>query len=337
MISFFFVKVLLQRNDAYGLSVRPSTSPSKQQSSPRSATRQTKHKQQPRARRHSLDSKNSGSYISERRENGLAKTYAVSKIKHKDDKRMSKTREHAGMSTPRSLDEDSLSSIRSAHHLEATRKSKKEVEKRTGEHKHHESKHKDFYAESLSSRNSKNSNNEAKHQVQEEKLMPAETRPKSAKNLKTRRDFELESVSSIQTARSFENDTRQRSEKLQTQKRSRSTKKDKSGKQAWRVKSENKKESRRISRDTERSSEGQPERGRSPTPEMRTAGQSRRHHLDITTGSNNPLATGPYPRRTPFLGGTMFGRAAYDPARYSDVGELLSSSRSFATWGDRGF
>ena len=310
--------------------MRPGTSPSKQQSSPKSATRQTKLKQQPRARRHSLDSKNSGSYISERRENRLAKTYAVSKTKHKNDKRMSKTREHlGGMSSPRSLDKDSLSSIRSAHHLEATRKSKKEVEKRTAEHKYRESKHKDFYAESLSSRNSKSSNKEAKHN--EEKLIPAETRLKSAKNLKTR-DFEHESVSSIQSARSFENDIRQRSEKLRTQRRSRSTKDDKSRKQAWRVKSEDKGGPRRISRETERSSEDRPEGGRSPTPEMRTAGQSRRHHLDITTGSNNPLATGPDPRRTP-----IFGRAAYDPSRYSDVGESLSSSRSFATWSDRGF
>lgn len=53
------------------------------------------------------------------------------------------------------------------------------------------------------------------------------------------------------------------------------------------------------------------ERGRSPTPEMRTAGQSRRHHLDITTGSNNPLST--------------YDRIAYDPTRYSDVSGSLTS------------
>ena len=259
----------------------------------------------------------------------------MSKIKNKDDKLASKKPAHVGMSPPRSLDEDSLFSIRSAHHLESTRKSKKEVEKRAGEHEHHEGKHMDLYARSVSSRNSQSSSNyKAKHK--EEKLIPAETRPKSAKNRKSRRDFEQESVSSIQSARSFENITRQRSEKLQSKKRSRSTKNDKSGKQAWREKVEDKRGSRRISRDTDKSNEDRPDRGRSPTPEMRTAGQSRRHHLDITTGSNNPLATGPDPRRMPFLGGATFERTAYDPAKYSDVGESLTSSRSYATWSDRG-
>ena len=240
------------------------------------------------------------------------------------------------MSPPRDLDEDSLFSIRSAHHLESTKKSKKEVKKRAGEHKHHEGKHKDLYAESVSSRNSQSSSNYYKAKRKEEKLIPAETRPKSAKNLKSQSDFEQESVSSIQSARSFESIIRARSEKLQSKKRSRSSKNDKSGKQAWREKAEDKRGSRRISRDTDRSNEDRPDRGRSPTPEMRTAGQSRRHHLDITTGSNNPLATGPDPRRMPFLGGATFERTAYDPAKYSDVGESLTSSRSCATWSDRG-
>jgi hypothetical protein len=227
-----------------------------------------------------------------------------------------------------------MSSIRSANYLETTRKLKKGGEKRTGENKHHESKHKDFYAESVSSRNSQRINNETKHN--KDKLIPAVTsvtRPKSAKNLTTERYLEKESVSSIHSARSFENKTRKRSEKL-TEKRSRSIKNDKSSKEAWKYKTEETRGPRRISRYTERSSAHIRERGRSPTPEMRTAGQSRRHHLDITTGSHNPLATGPDPRK--ILGSMEYERVAYDPSRYSDVGESRTSSRSFATWSDRG-
>ena len=312
--------------------MRRSTSPGMQQSSPRNTTPKAKHRRPQGARRHSLDSRHSygsSSHISERREKELAKTYNLSKSKHKHEKLVSKTRPTRISSPRRSLNEESSSSIRSAHHLEATKKLTKGVDKRYGENKHQKNKHKDFYAESVSSRHSQSTNNETKHK--KEKLIPADTRPKSAN---ARRDLEKESTSSIYSARSFENKTGKISEKLPTEKRSRSIKKDKNPKQAWKDKTKETSGSRRISRDTERSSGNSRERGRSPTPEMRTAGQSRRHHLDITTGSNNPLASGPDPRQ--ILGSLEYERVAYDPSRYSDVGESLASSRSYASWNDRG-
>ena len=77
------------------------------------------------------------------------------------------------------------------------------------------------------------------------------------------------------------------------------------------------------------------ERGRSPTPEMRHVGQSRRHHLDVTTGSSNPLASSVDLYRTRTLGKgsetQQKQRGSYDPSRYSDTGDSFSSSRTATT------
>ena len=212
----------------------------------------------------------------------------------------------------RSLDEQSSSSIRSANHLEASRKLRRGVFENGGEHEH-------FYADSVSSRNSQKHN--------KEKLIPVDPR---SKNSNSKRDLEKEMVSST---RSFESKTKKRSEKLQTKTRPRSTKNFKGPEQTRKDKTEETRGSRRISRDTKRSSVDIQEQGRSPTPEMRTVGHSRRHHLDITTGSNNPLAT--FPDYSQVFGNIEYERVAYDPSKYSDVGESLTSSRSFASWSGR--
>jgi hypothetical protein len=298
--------------------VRPSTSPAKHQSSPKSVTPKGKPRRPQSARRHSSDSKQSSSYSLARKEKELAKTYNLPGSKHKDEKLMSK--KPARIYSPqRSLDEESLYSVRSAHHLEASRKLRKGVDRKYGENKHEH-----FYAESVSSRNSKS--NETRHD--KEKLVPADTRTRSAKILNVERHLENETVSST---RSSESKTRKRNEKFQNEKPSRSIKSYKSPEQILKDKIEKTRGSR--SRESKRSSVDIQQRGRSPTPEMRTAGQSRRHHLDITTGSNNPLATGP--DRSRIFESMEYERVVYDPSRYSDVGSL-TSTRSRATWSDRG-
>ncbi|XP_028394198.1 nucleolar protein dao-5-like [Dendronephthya gigantea] len=321
-----YKKVLLQRDDAYCLAARPSSSPARQQTLPRNTIPKAKYTRSQRARRSSLDSKTLSSYVSESGNKPLAKTYKLSKSKQNESKSISKTREANRYTTKRSLDEDSMSSIRSAKHLEAKTRLKKEAEKKTDEH-HDRNKHEDLYAKSVSSivssRNSKSWNNEMKYK---EKILAVDSRQRSAKNEATQCDLEQQSVSSIHSARALQNTPRKQNEK-----RSRSVGK-KKGKQTLDEQpvSKGKRESRKMSHDNERDIR---ERGRSPTPEMRTAGQSRRHHLDITTGSNNPLATGPDPR--PDINRSLYERAPYDPSRYSDVGESLASSRSFASWSDR--
>ena len=234
---------------------------------------------------------------------------------------MSKLRKNDRALSQRSLDEDSLSSIRSANHLEAQRSLPKQTRKEETKQNASDRKMKDFYAESVSSRNSQSSSTVPRDN--KEKLIPAVIRPKNPKNVSAWHDLEQESASSAQSPRNGKVSTRKRSEKLSSHKSSQSKKHYRSDKQESRG-------SRRISRDTNGSNGSILERGRSPTPEMRTAGQSRRHHLDITTGSNNPLATGPDPRVK------MYERTAYDPSRYSDIGDSLTSSHSFATWSDRG-
>mgnify|MGYP002804110835 FL=1 len=310
-----YKKVLLQRNDAYGLP--SSTSPGKQQPSPKSEIQKEKRRRPQSARRHSSESKQSGSYTFERKDKELAKGYNLPRSKHKTEKLMSK--KSTRMPSPRrSLDEESLSSIRSANHLEASRKLRRGVTEKYGE-----SKHEHLYADSVSSFNSQK--NKSKHK--KEKLIPVYTH---AKNSDSERDLEKEMVSST---RSFESKTKKRSEKLQAEKRPRSSKNYKGPKQTRKGKIEDTRGSRRISRDTKRSSVDIQERGRSPTPEMRTAGHSRRHHLDVTTGSSNPLATCPDYSRS--FGSIEYERVAYDPSKYSDVGESLTSSRSFAFWSER--
>ena len=82
------------------------------------------------------------------------------------------------------------------------------------------------------------------------------------------------------------------------------------------------------------------DQGRSPTPEMRNAGQARRHHLDVTTGRNNPLASSGERYKTRVLEKMsapqtkLKPRVSYDPSRYSDAGD--SSARSISTLTDRG-
>ena len=311
-----FKKVLLQRNDAYGLSMRPSTSPGKQQSSPKSEIQKEKHRRPHSARRHSSESKQSGSYTLERKDKELAKGYNLPRSKHKDEKLLSK--KSTRVPSPRSLDEESVSSIRSANHLEALRKLRRGVVE-----KYDESKHDHLYADSVSSLNSQKNKSKQK----KEQLIPVYTH---GKNSDSPRDSEKEMVSST---RSVESETKKRSEKLQTEKRPRSSKNYKVPEQTRKDKIEETRGFRRISRDTMRSSVDIQERGRSPTPEMRTAGHSRRHHLDITTGSNNPLATRPDYSRV--LGSIEYERVAYDPSKYSDVGESLTSSRSVASWSER--
>lgn len=241
---------------------------------------------------------------------------------------MSKTKEPKKYTPKRSQDEESMSSIRSAKHLEAKRRLK---ESKTDQ-PHHRDEHEDLYAKSVSSvvssRNSQSGNNETKHK---EKIIPADTRQRRVKNEATKRDLEQESVSSIHSARGLEDAARKNPERLHSEKRSKSVR-NKKGEQVWGEQPEfkGKRESRRIRHGTE---EGIRERGRSPTPEMRIVGQSRRHHLDITTGSNNPLATGPDPRQD--INRILYERVPYDPSRYSDIGESLASSRSFASWSDQ--
>lgn len=251
-----------------------------------------------------------------------------------------------------------MASKRPGNHFDATKKRKKRIGKQYTLQDHQENEHRNLYEDSLSSHSSRVTNHERKEKLvpadsweksarnltnrgnfekesalasshssritnheRKEKLVPADPRAKSARNLTTRGNFEKESVSSVHSVRSFESKIRKENEKLKNS----GNPDDKSVKRAWKKKAK----TGTKSPDAKRNSENIQERGRSPTPEMRTAGQSRRHHLDITTGSNNPLATGPDPRvlenERPVV---------YDPKRYSDVGESLNSSRSFASWSD---
>lgn len=306
--------------------MKPSTSPIEEQSSSRNSI--PKPRQPHGARKNSLDSKSPSSYVSENREKELRKTYTLPKSKQKVDKYMSTAAERTKITTRRS-DEESLSSIRSANDLEAKRKLKKGLKHTAYENKVKQSENKHRYAKSLSSCNSQSTNKESCHV--KEKLIPTYTRSESERKLNKEHDLEQESVSSIHSERSLESTTRRkRDSKMQTDKRSTGVKSKTRGRQDRLVSKGDERRWAKISR------KDILDRGRSPTPEMRTAGQSRRHHLDITTGSNNPLATGPDPRQTKVLSSMRYERKSYDPSRYSDAGDSLISSRSLASWSDRG-
>lgn len=194
----------------------------------------------------------------------------------------------------------------------------------------------------------------------EERLVPERTRIRLAKDFSRRKSSEEQSVSSVRSDRSLDEMRKPRGERIrETDKhRSSNVRRNKktikgtgarSRRQAWDEKptprdNEDNTDSVNCSTRGNRGSRGIRgdivDRGRSPTPEMRSVGQSRRHHLDVTTGENNPLASGVDRFKTRVVGKGSEkhrqARAIYDPSRYSDVGESLSSSRSITSWTDRG-